>query len=445
MSWSANPKLPRSRQPMKTFIRSLLTLSVSLGASLASASPDWQTVIPASDPLLTNAAGQLIDEQGALLTDRAGEPLPPKCALANLDPRPPVAQFKFFVQAGDPSKLVVFHTGGGACWNNLTCASSLGGARGTYSAVITETPESLKYAGGILDGDAPANPFAGWTKVYIPYCTGDVGWGNRDADYSVPGFGPVPISHRGYANVRAVTEWLQRRFHAEGTPSKILVAGSSAGGYAAIGTLFPEVAAVAGSRTDFYVIGDSANGIVTDEFLQTARGNWGIDATLPGYVLSAIDPGAAGLSTRVYANSARTYRQVRFGQYQNAFDLNQAQIFNIMKNPDNPLLWTDESAITAALMEWTVAMRANTLATALNPGYRFYTAAGYEHTVLINIGPEAGLGFVSDDFYSESSARALTGPVAFRDWANDMVNKKGILWRTGDWKNATCFPNCNVQ
>lgn len=433
---------------MNRFVRWLLVGCLGAGAPLVWAAPDWVAVVPAAEPSLTNTSGQLVDGRGALLTDRLGQPLVPKCATPQVPGTGADNPFRFFVQPGDPARLLVLHTGGGACWNGVTCASSLGGGRGTYSASVSETPQSLKFAGGLLDADAPANPFAGWTKVYIPYCTGDIGWGNQDTNYGVPvpggGVFPFQIAHRGYANIRAVTRWLEQRFQAGGKPSKVLVSGISAGGYAAIGTLFPEVAAVAGRHASYSVIGDSANGVVTDAFLQSARANWRFDATVPGHVLKALDQGAAGLSARVYTSLAQAHRQVRFAQYQNAFDLIQAQVLNIMKNPENPALWEDPAAVGQALQEWTVAMRWNTLLTAAQPGYRFYTAAGYEHGMVLDIPREAGQGFCTDHFSTESSARSLGGTVALRSWANDMVNRPGIGWLTGQWKNASCAPHCNV-
>ncbi len=422
----------------------LFALAGAIGCS-ALAATTWEMVVPAAAGLL-DGSGRLVDGSGALRTDRAGAPLIPKCVV------PQVGPYRFFVQAGDPDKLLVYHSGGGACWNGTTCASGLGllnGVSPTYSPAILETPDSLAAAGGVLSADPAANPFASWTKVYLPYCTGDIGWGNRDVVYSLPqpggGTQPLPISHRGYANIRTMTEWLGRQVAARGTaPKKVVVAGSSAGGYAAIGTLFGETVGVVGRTADISVIGDSANGIVNDAFLQSAQQVWGFEATLPDQVLSAVNQGADGLPVRVYTNQAQWHRGARFGQYQNAYDLVQARVFNVMKHPEQPALWSDPLTIGAALAEWTVKARSSVVATALNPAYRFYTAAGYEHVVLVEIGADAGLGFCSDHFDTETSGRTLRGPLAFREWAKDMANRAGLNLLTDDWRNATCLPDCNV-
>ncbi|MCB1926509.1 MAG: hypothetical protein KDH17_00590 [Rhodocyclaceae bacterium] len=442
---------------MKSVAAIMLVVASTFGSVPAQAGPDWKTIVPVEDPLLTDGSDDhlLIDANGELVFDRAGRTLAPRCAVpavpvkdeqgnTRLNPNP----FKFFVQPGDPSRLVVFHTGGGACWNGLTCASSLGERRGTYNIALAETSETLLQAGGILDAMDAANPFADWTKVYIPYCTGDVGWGNVDTLYTVIGAGGVPvpfvISHRGYANIRAVTQWLKAYKIENGTPEKVLVAGASGGGYAAIGTLLPEVIDALGEDTDYFLIGDSANGVVTNQFLADAGANWGFGGTLPEHVLNSVTQGAPWLPVRVYNNTARRYPELRLGQFQNAFDPVQARVLTIMKFPDDPLAWNDPDLIGQSLLEWTGAMRAYTLASALNPHYRFYTAAGYEHMVLQTIPLEAGFGFCSDEFSKESSAASLRGQVRLRDWAKDMVDRGGRLWRTGEWKNATCSPYCDV-
>ncbi|MCB1896691.1 MAG: hypothetical protein H6945_14495 [Zoogloeaceae bacterium] len=442
---------------MKSASAFLFVIATMFASIPAQAGPDWQTIVPTEDPFLTDGSRDhlLIDADGELILDRAGRSMAPRCAVPAIPvkddqgnthfvPNP----FRFFVQPGDPARLIVFHTGGGACWNGLTCASSLGPARGTYNIAPTETAETLQEAGGILDADDPANPFRDWTKVYIPYCTGDVGWGNVETGYTVIGAGGLPasfvISHRGYANIRSVSQWLKAYAQSNGAPDQVLVAGVSGGGYAAIGTLLPEVVDALGDGADYFLIGDSANGVVTDHFLEEAGTSWGFDGTLPGHMLDAVRHGAQWLPVRVYNNTARRYPGLRLGQFQNAFDTVQARVLTIMKFPDDPSAWNNPDRIGESLVEWTGAMRVYTLTSALIPRYRFYTAAGYEHVVLQSIPLAAGFGFCSDEFSTEGSASSLRGQVLLQDWADDMVNRRGRLWRTGEWQNATCFPYCNV-
>ena len=58
-------------------------------------------------------------------------------------------------------------------------------------------PRSSRWRAGISDFQNAENPFADWYQVFIPYCTGDVHWGNNTETY-VPEMGdPITIHHRG--------------------------------------------------------------------------------------------------------------------------------------------------------------------------------------------------------------------------------------------------------
>lgn len=405
---------------------------------------------------LVNADGKVVNEHGTVLTDAAGRDLVPDCAFGPANG----GAYRFFYQQGESDELVVFHSGGGACWEDNTCGSAIVSqyvptVRATYFPKILGDATSLDAAKGIFDAANPENPYAQASKVFIPYCTGDVGWGNLDTTYHTPPtFTQPPFSlpatyvvhHRGYANIRAVTEWLKRHFAEQGAPHRVLVAGTSAGGYAAVGSLLPEVAKLVNSRrTELSMIGDSANGVVTDNFLSGAAQSWGYNGTLPSHVRNALAGGAQGLGARVYLGSIKQYPGTRFSQYQNAFDLVQTQFFNIMLNVNAPQLWNDPATMQATLAEWTVQMSGNTLATAISPAYRFYMAAGYEHGVLQFIQASDRFGFCSDNFATETSGVSVGGPLPVNDWAAAMFSDHGTLWNTGEWRNATCLPNCNVQ
>jgi hypothetical protein len=380
--------------------------------------------------------GRLLAKDGSVLTDRSGEPLVPDCALSKLIPEP----FRFFVQPGESDKLLIYHDGGGACWESNTCVSPLVSQDPTYDPRITENENNLVAAGGVLDRTNPRNPFKNWTKVFIPYCTGDVGWGNRDVVYpsiqQIVG-APLPLRHRGYANVRAVLRWIEDHHP---SPTKVAFTGSSAGAYATIGTIFPTAIKMLPPGTKTYVIADSGNGIVTDPFLTTAKQNWGYAFTVADYLVPVLAGGAEGLPVRFFGELTKRHRATRFGQYQNAYDSIQTLVLNIMKHTSEPQRWTDRHDLAESLLQWTVSARVATNLSTIAPNYRFYTAGGTEHVILVNVPAEAEAGFCSDDFYTENSAAGLS----FRNWTNDMINSSGLLWNTGNWRNATCFPNCIV-
>jgi hypothetical protein len=439
----------QAEELMHTLARRLLPGLLLAASATAYAVTPWQEIDLVAAGLV-NGDGKVVNEHGKVLTDAAGRDLVPDCAFGPASGGP----YRFFYQQGDSDELVVFHSGGGACWENNTCGSAVLSKfvptiRSTFFPEILASATSLDAAKGIFDSSNPDNPYAEASKIFIPYCTGDVGWGNLDTTYDSPqGFSLPPtyvVHHRGYANIRAVTEWLKRHLATQRPPRRVLVAGTSAGGYAAIGSLLPEVAKLVPSRhTELSLIGDSANGVVTDNFLTGAARSWGFYGTLPSHIRSAVKGGAQALGARVYLSSIREYPDARFGQYQNAFDLVQTQFFNIMQNVNVPTLWNDPATIQAALANWTVQMRVNTLATAVSPAYRFYTAAGYEHGVLELVRASDGLGFCSDNFATETSGASPGGPLPLSEWAGAMSDGHGNRWHTGDWRNATCWPNCNV-
>ncbi len=392
---------------------------------------------------LVNEIGELVNKEGQTLTDKGGNPLVPNCALTDLNIG---TGFKFFYQPGSSKELVIYHSGGGACWENNTCSSPLiPGMIPTYFPTIIVDANSLNFAKGIFDtSEATNNPYKNASKIYIPYCSGDVGWGNKDIEYEVPAIPGMTFTlhHRGYANIRAVIEWMERSFSENALPKRVMVSGSSAGGYAGIGTLLPEVTKVMDpDKTMISFIGDSSNGIVNDQFLAAAPGAWGTDNTLPDHIQSAVSGGAIGLGSKLYLNSSQRYPNIRFGQYQNAFDTIQARFLNIMNHVDQPELWNDPAEIEAVVAEWNLRMTLNTKLTALKSRqYRFYTAAGFQHVVLEYLS-EAGFGWCSDNFQYENSASSiLQYQLAVADWADDMFRSTKLF--KSDWRNASCGLDC---
>lgn len=428
---------------LKNITSLVLCLLITASTGALAVEP-WQE-INLSDEGLINASGEVVDLDGNILTDAGGNSLIPNCALTDLNVG---ESFKFFYQPGKTNELVIFHTGGGACWENNTCGSALiPGVEPIYTPVMTTSADSLNYAGGMFDTSAGTNnPYAEASKLYIPYCTGDIGWGNKDVEYINP-LNPTTtyiVHHRGYANIRAVTEWIKRHYSGSSQPKKVLVSGSSAGGYATIGVLLPEVEKVISSRNSkMSVIVDSSNAVVNNRFLEEAGESWGLEHTLPQHMLNALKGDAIGLGVRFYLNSTKRYPGVLFGQYQNRFDIMQGQFLNIMKHIDQPELWLDQVKIQEAVTEWSYRMTLNTQLTALlTRQYRFYTAAGFQHVVLEYV-PFSSAGWCSDNLAIENSANSLKQyQLAFTDWAADMFKHKEKIWRGSDWLNASCGADC---
>ncbi len=134
--------------------------------------------------------------------------------------------FSVFTRAGNPSRLLIFEQGGGACWQDFYNCN-----------ILSEAQEPPAPRVGIWDFDSKDNPFRDYSIVYMPYCDGSVFSG--DNDVFDPAFGiaiDVPQAvvrfHRGLRNQTAGMDLAKATFpHA----SRITVAGSSAGGVGAVG------------------------------------------------------------------------------------------------------------------------------------------------------------------------------------------------------------------
>ena len=132
---------------------------------------------------------------------------------------------------GNVRKLVVYFQGGGACFNESTCASN----PSAFSAENAEQAGS-RLNQAIFDDSSPDNPVADWNVAYFPYCTGDIFIGTQES-VNVPGVGAQDFV--GAHNVEIFTERLARRFALR--TDRVLVTGSSAGGFGAAFS-FPVIA-----------------------------------------------------------------------------------------------------------------------------------------------------------------------------------------------------------
>ena len=146
--------------------------------------------------------------------------------------------FEYYVKKADPAKVLLYFEGGGACFDRGTC----GPESDSFSRVLGDPPSAR--GDGIFDDTDARNPFAGWSIVYVPYCTGDVHMGNTTTDY---GDGVV-IQHKGYVNATTATKAAAAAFP---DATQVAVVGESAGGVAVplyagvIADLLPEASITA--------------------------------------------------------------------------------------------------------------------------------------------------------------------------------------------------------
>jgi hypothetical protein len=152
--------------------------------------------------------------------------------------------FVYFVKRGKSlDKVIVEFMGGGACWSKETC--------GLQTAIFSETAENARQMFRDLPKfetvDYYANktgssnyffPYRGFvekgasfqdhTHIFIPYCTGDLHWGNNAIQYTKD----LKIYHFGAVNANSAVEFLYNSFPS--SPKSVFVTGCSAGAYGSL-------------------------------------------------------------------------------------------------------------------------------------------------------------------------------------------------------------------
>ncbi len=182
--------------------------------------------------------------------------------------------------ARDPEGLLIFMTGGGACWNQLTCESGIlagyidGFGPPDWAAIAASAAEAGHF--GYFDRHIAANPFRNHDMVFVPYCTGDMHTGDTVATYA----DGHRMFHVGYRNYGL---FLDRIVEAFPEPGHVILAGSSAGGYGAIWNYDRTQSAF--GATPVYLYADSAvpfgPDTMTDRLQQLWLQAWKHDRNTP--------------------------------------------------------------------------------------------------------------------------------------------------------------------
>jgi Pectinacetylesterase len=130
------------------------------------------------------------------------------------------------------TRALIYLEGGGACWSSESCYGlgtaanfTTGYSQADFQADSTD-PALLAAPGSFFDRTAADNPFKDYSFVYVPYCTGDIFAGN-----AVATLGTNTAHFSGYTNF---TSFLDRVVPTFSTADRIILAGSSAGGYGAL-------------------------------------------------------------------------------------------------------------------------------------------------------------------------------------------------------------------
>jgi len=228
--------------------------------------------------------------------------------------------YAFYVHPGTVNRLAVNFQGGGACWDENTCSNP-----GRYYVdAVDETDNPANNVEGMADLDNAENPFKDWFQVFVPYCTGDIHWGNNVATYQFGGADHT-INHKGFVNVSAVLDWVQSNFE---NPEKFFVSGCSAGAYgsvmgaAYVHNLYPDV--------PLYQLGDAGAGVATEAFRDSGYPNWGTDSTIPDWIPALQVDYTEVTPTKLYTALANYYPDDRWSQYNTAHDRTQTLFYGAM-------------------------------------------------------------------------------------------------------------------
>lgn len=301
--------------------------------------------------------------------------------------------YAFFVRPGKVNKVIVDFIGGGACWNATTCSVA--------DAIFEDTVDSVRDAiaanqpTGFYDHDNPDNPFADWYHVVIPYCTGDIHWGDSVTVYNEGQANEITINHKGAVNARAVLDYVYGSFSA---PEQILVTGCSAGSYGS--ALWSGHVMEHYPASDVLQFGDSGAGIITDTFFNESFPSWKAEQAFPAFI-PELDPAEVDITTMalpdLYAGIANHFPEQQMSQYNTIRDENQLFYYQAMGG--------------GPVEEWTAAMVGSIDEIQdRTTNFSDFIAPGEQHCIL----PYA-------NFYTvEANGVKLT------DWLRDRIAKKPV-------------------
>ncbi len=165
---------------------------------------------------------------------------------------------------GTNDNLLVYLEGGGACWDYLTC----------WVIGTAKTSANGAVPAGAIDPSDPASPFYGWNVVYASYCDGSVFTGDDVADYA-----GKQTPHHGLWNLSGAINLATANFPA---PKRIVVSGSSAGGYGTFAGY--AVTRVAYPNTQILVFNDSGPGLQNPDSTSDVNdrlANWDFTKRIP--------------------------------------------------------------------------------------------------------------------------------------------------------------------
>lgn len=266
-------------------------------------------------------------------------------------------------------RLLLVLEGGGACFDDATCAFGTINAQGFGpSEFQTQVVASIGQTGAMNRAN-PDNPFAGWSYVFVPYCTGDIHAGANPT-------GAGGRQFVGYANVGEVLARVVPALPVD----EVVLAGSSAGGFGAAYNY--DRAQRAFGQTPVLLVDDSGP-VLPDAYLKPClqarfRATWNLAQTLPADCTDCTLPDGGGLEN-LARYVARKYPTRRAGIVSSTWDAVIRSFFSAGYSSDcKSSGYFPPTDYEAGL----VALRQD--AEALDPAFHMFLVPSESHTWLMN-------------------------------------------------------------
>ena len=250
------------------------------------------------------------------------------------------SNFSFWSRDADPSRVVLYFQGGGACWESYGCQME----GGTYKTTTggwddpTELSENLSDTGGMFNFYNEENPLADWSFIFVPYCTGDLHLGTIIGEYN-----DNNVNHSGHANAQTAYAYMLENYP---ELDRVLVSGSSAGSiptpfYAALASEdYPD--------SDISAFIDASGGLLSNgtyDFYNI----WGLNDSLSDFPMQPLNFNqmtSADLAIKSWnSNNTNTINLARFD---NAYD-DTMRYFNALLDND-PLMDYQQQVLDSEAM-----------------------------------------------------------------------------------------------
>ena len=217
------------------------------------------------------------------------------------------SEFNFWVRKANPKKVVFYLEDGGACFSAETCARD----SGVYQTTVGEGPTG---EGGIFDFADERNPFADYSVVYVPYCTGDVHVGDATTKYA----SDLTVHHKGYLNGTAALDWLAATFPGA---SEVVVIGESAGSIAA--PLYGGLVSDRLPDTRITVLADGSGSYPDAPAVNEIIAAWGAGNALPSWTENAGKTAERWSFPGLFIQSGWHDPEIVFARHDYAYDEHQ--------------------------------------------------------------------------------------------------------------------------